>query len=127
MMALRCVLDTLRNPVGNKMFVFGATVTDQFKGRLREFKTFCDHTMQIAHFSHFPQPLKDYIEYGSRGQEPPRLVTTTSSPSLPIQTSALVTSAGSSSTITTTSAVHGAIERPTRQKVCYLQLMQLSL
>ena len=115
MTALRLVLDTLRNPVGNKMFSFGLTVTDQFKGRLKEFKTFCDAAMQLPHFPQFTGTLRDYIECGARGQEPLRTVTTTSSPSLPVQTTTVVASSGSTAPVTTAaSAMHGAIERPNR-------------
>ena len=45
--ALRCVLDALRKPIGNKMFAFGSEALEQFKQRLPEWPQFCQHLAQV--------------------------------------------------------------------------------
>ena len=45
--ALRCVLDALRKPFGNKMFAFGSEALEQFKQRLPEWPQYCQHLAQV--------------------------------------------------------------------------------
>ncbi|KAL0097780.1 Not1 transcription factor, partial [Phycomyces blakesleeanus] len=45
--ALRCVLDSLRKPLGSKMFNFGLQALTQFQSRLPEFPQFCACLLQI--------------------------------------------------------------------------------
>lgn len=47
--ALRCVLDALRNPPGSKMFNFGLEALLQFQPRLEEWPQYCAHLLQIPH------------------------------------------------------------------------------
>lgn len=47
--ALRCVLDALRNPPGSKMFSFGLQALQQFQSRLPEWPQYCAHLLQIPH------------------------------------------------------------------------------
>ncbi|XP_063987616.1 CCR4-NOT transcription complex subunit 1 [Diachasmimorpha longicaudata] len=70
-LALRFVLDALRKPEGSKMYYFGVAALDRFKGRLKEYQTYCEHVRAIQHFNEFPDHLIEYIEYGLQGQEPP--------------------------------------------------------
>ncbi|KAI9256566.1 CCR4-Not complex component, Not1-domain-containing protein [Phascolomyces articulosus] len=45
--ALRCVLDALRNSIGSKMFNFGVQALTQFQSRLSEWPQYCVHLLQI--------------------------------------------------------------------------------
>ncbi|KAG0182584.1 hypothetical protein DFQ29_003364 [Apophysomyces sp. BC1021] len=47
--ALRCVLDALRNPPGTKMFSFGIQALLQFQPRLPEWPQYCTHLLHIPH------------------------------------------------------------------------------
>ncbi|ORZ15115.1 CCR4-Not complex component, Not1-domain-containing protein [Absidia repens] len=47
--ALRCVLDALGNPPGNKMYNFGTQALAQFQRRLPEWPQYCTHLLQIPH------------------------------------------------------------------------------
>ncbi|KAF7728004.1 hypothetical protein EC973_006769 [Apophysomyces ossiformis] len=47
--ALRCVLDALRNPPGTKMFNFGIQALLQFQPRLPEWPQYCTHLLHIPH------------------------------------------------------------------------------
>ncbi|XP_066592088.1 CCR4-NOT transcription complex subunit 1 isoform X2 [Prorops nasuta] len=70
-LALRFVLDALRKPEGSKMYFFGIAALDRFKGRLKDYQTYCEHVRTIPHFHDFPAHLVEYVEYGLQGQEPP--------------------------------------------------------
>ncbi|XP_017106115.2 CCR4-NOT transcription complex subunit 1 isoform X1 [Drosophila bipectinata] len=70
-LSLRCVLDALRKPEGNKLFYFGITALDRFRTRLHTYNKYCEHIRSIPHFSDFPPHLIQYVEYGMHGQEPP--------------------------------------------------------
>ncbi|KAI8097006.1 CCR4-Not complex component, Not1-domain-containing protein [Halteromyces radiatus] len=50
--ALRCVLDSLRNPPGSKMYNFGTQALAQFQQRLSEWPQYCAHLLQIPHLQH---------------------------------------------------------------------------
>lgn len=70
-LALRCVLDALREKHGTKMFIFGITALDRFKTKLHSYQKYCEHIRSIPHFSEFPPHLIEYVEYGMQAQEPP--------------------------------------------------------
>jgi CCR4-NOT transcription complex subunit 1 len=48
-LGLRHVLDSLRKPLGSKMFRFGLTALLQFQSRLVEWPQYCNHIVQISH------------------------------------------------------------------------------
>ncbi|ODN04366.1 CCR4-NOT transcription complex subunit 1 [Orchesella cincta] len=70
--ALRFVVDALKKAPGSKMYYFGLAAVDRFKSRLKEYPQYCQHLASIPHFQEFPSHLIEYIEYGTRSQEPPR-------------------------------------------------------
>lgn len=80
------MVDALKKPPGSKMYYFGLAAVDRFKGRLKEYPQYCQHLASIPHFQEFPPHLIEYIEYGTRSQEPPR-PRTGSIPMPPIGTS----------------------------------------
>lgn len=45
--ALGYVLDSIRHPIGSKMFNFGIQALSQFKSRLHEWPQYCNHLLQI--------------------------------------------------------------------------------
>ncbi|KXS15104.1 Not1-domain-containing protein [Gonapodya prolifera JEL478] len=47
--ALRCVLDALRQPSNTQLFKFGARALAQFTSRLSEWPQFCSHLLSISH------------------------------------------------------------------------------
>lgn len=70
-LALRCVLDALRKEEGSKMYFFGITALDRFKGKLYMYQKYCEHVRSIPHFNEFPPHIIEYVEYGQQGLEPP--------------------------------------------------------
>ncbi|KAL1130932.1 hypothetical protein AAG570_012173 [Ranatra chinensis] len=70
-MALRYVLDALRKPKDSKMFFFGIAALDRFKSRLKEYRNYCEHIVNIPHYPHFPSHLIEYLEFGLQSKEPP--------------------------------------------------------
>ncbi|XP_065316483.1 CCR4-NOT transcription complex subunit 1-like isoform X2 [Gordionus sp. m RMFG-2023] len=72
--ALRFVLEALKRPGrGDKMRYFGLTALDSFKDRLWQYPQYCAHVAALPHFAtEFPSYLKEYIEYGIKGQEMPQ-------------------------------------------------------
>ena len=68
--ALRYVLEAVRKPHASKMYYFGITALDRFRHRLKEYPQYCQHLAGIPHFREFPSHLIEYIDSGSRGQEP---------------------------------------------------------
>ncbi|XP_013418035.1 CCR4-NOT transcription complex subunit 1 [Lingula anatina] len=115
--ALRYVLDALRKPSGSKMYLFGIAALDRFKTRLKDYPVYCQHLARIPHFSQFPQHMIEYVDFGSRSQEPPNrpqgpVVSTSSTRSLtpsgpPVVSTVTVT------TTTTTAAATAAVTKPT--------------
>ena len=69
--ALRYVLEAVKKPHATKMYYFGITALDRFRHRLKEYPQYCQHLAGIPHFREFPSHLIEYIDSGSRGQEPP--------------------------------------------------------
>lgn len=59
--ALRCVLDALRNPLGSKMFNFGLQAVMQFQGRLSEWPQFCASLLQITQLQQANPDLARFI------------------------------------------------------------------
>ncbi|KAG0302024.1 hypothetical protein BGZ98_007861, partial [Dissophora globulifera] len=60
--ALRYVLDALRNPPGSKMFNFGAQALSRFQSRLQEWPTYCSHLLQISHLQEAHPEMVRYIQ-----------------------------------------------------------------
>ncbi|XP_015786178.1 CCR4-NOT transcription complex subunit 1 [Tetranychus urticae] len=69
--ALRCVLEALRQPYSSKMYFFGIAALDRFKSKLKEYPLYCQHLTSIPHFNEFPRPLQEYIQYGASSEDPP--------------------------------------------------------
>ncbi|PJF16482.1 hypothetical protein PSACC_03678 [Paramicrosporidium saccamoebae] len=83
-LALRCVLDALRKPPGQKLFRFGVQAIMQFHTRLAEWPQYCAHLMQIPHLQQVYPELYVYIRSClSGGQAPPALSTPPISPPAP--------------------------------------------
>ncbi|KAG0225949.1 hypothetical protein BGW41_004453 [Actinomortierella wolfii] len=59
--ALRYILDALRNPPGSKMFNFGAQALSRFQSRLQEWPTYCTHLLQIPHLQEAHPEIIQYI------------------------------------------------------------------
>lgn len=59
--ALRCILDALRNPPGSKMFSFGLQALLQFRSRLHEWPQYCGHLLQIPHIQQTDPELALFI------------------------------------------------------------------
>ncbi|KAF9576644.1 hypothetical protein EC968_006992 [Mortierella alpina] len=59
--ALRYVLDALRNAPGSKMFNFGAQALSRFQSRLQEWPTYCSHLLQIPHLQQVHPEIVQYI------------------------------------------------------------------
>ncbi|WAR11775.1 CNOT1-like protein [Mya arenaria] len=59
--------------LATKMYYFGIAALDRFKTRLKDYPSYCQHLAAIPHFSQFPQPLIEFVEYGAQNQEPPQL------------------------------------------------------
>jgi CCR4-NOT transcription complex subunit 1 len=86
--ALRFVVDALKKSPGSKMYFFGLAALERFKNRLKEYPQYCQHLSTIPHFQEFPAHLIEYVEYGTRSQEPPR------SRTVPLPSSTLNNSVG---------------------------------
>ncbi|GFS04482.1 CCR4-NOT transcription complex subunit 1, partial [Elysia marginata] len=69
--ALRYILEALRKPPNTNMYHFGVASLERFKTRLKEYPQYCQHLAQIPHFNQIPSHLVEYVDYGSRSQEPP--------------------------------------------------------
>lgn len=93
--ALRFVVDALKKPPGSKMYFFGLAALERFKNRLKEYPQYCQHLSSIPHFQEFPPHLIDYVDSGTRSQEPPR--PRTASGGGPLQPPVTTTSSSSSS------------------------------
>lgn len=62
--ALRYVLEALKQNPSSKMYMFGTTALDRFKSRLKDCASYCSHILAIPHFSQFPKHLIEvYIFY----------------------------------------------------------------
>jgi len=60
--ALSNILEALRNMASKKMFHFGVNALEQFKGRLAEWPTYCQHIIQIPHIKQFQPEVVDWIQ-----------------------------------------------------------------
>jgi len=60
--ALSYILEALRNSQSKKMFNFGVNALEQFKGRLAEWPTYCQHIIQIPHIKQFHPEVADWIQ-----------------------------------------------------------------
>ncbi|RCH84773.1 hypothetical protein CU098_001795, partial [Rhizopus stolonifer] len=61
--ALRCVLDALKNPPGSKMFNFGIQALTQFQSRLPEWPQYCAHLLQIPALQQASPDLAHMIKF----------------------------------------------------------------
>ncbi|KAG5558355.1 hypothetical protein RHGRI_008322 [Rhododendron griersonianum] len=61
-LAIRTVLDALRNPPDRKIFAFGTLALEQFLDRLVEIPQLCHHILQISHLRGTRPKLVAYIE-----------------------------------------------------------------
>ncbi|RUP46545.1 hypothetical protein BC936DRAFT_146826 [Jimgerdemannia flammicorona] len=71
--ALRYVLDALRQPAGSKMFGFGVQALLQFQSRLPEWPQYCSHLLQIPQLQQAHPEIVRYIQstlQGNGGQSP---------------------------------------------------------
>ncbi|KAK4517846.1 aminopeptidase [Mucor velutinosus] len=67
--ALRYVLDALRNPMGSKMFNFGVQALRQFQNRLSEWPQYCSHLLQIPDLVQSQPDLAAFIQNAMNHQE----------------------------------------------------------
>lgn len=67
--ALRYVLDALRNPMGSKMFNFGVQALRQFKSRLGEWPQYCSHLLQISDLAQAQPDLFQFIQAAAMNQQ----------------------------------------------------------
>ena len=56
-LALRYVLEALKQESGSKMYLFGIAALDRFKTRLKDCAQYCQHIVTIQHFASFPKHL----------------------------------------------------------------------
>lgn len=56
-LALKYVLEALKQEYGSKMYMFGIAALDRFKLRLKDCAQYCQHIVAIPHFSQFPKLL----------------------------------------------------------------------
>ncbi|KAJ3175056.1 hypothetical protein HDU87_006452 [Geranomyces variabilis] len=61
-MALRYVLDALRQPVGSRLFKFGIQALSQFQARLGEWPQYCSLLLQIPHLYQAHPEIVQYIK-----------------------------------------------------------------
>lgn len=61
----------LSKPTTSRFCRFGIDVLDRCKNRLKDYSTFCQWILQLQNFQKFPPVLRDYIDYGARGIQPP--------------------------------------------------------
>lgn len=59
--ALRCVLEALKKPPGQKMFKFGLHALMQFQGRLAEWPQFSAHVLQIPNLQQIHPDLFNFV------------------------------------------------------------------
>ncbi|CEP14955.1 hypothetical protein [Parasitella parasitica] len=67
--ALRYVLDALRNPMGSKMFNFGVQALRQFQSRLKEWPQYCSHLLQVPGLVQSQPDLAAFIQSAMSQQE----------------------------------------------------------
>ncbi|KAJ3269632.1 hypothetical protein HDV01_001148 [Terramyces sp. JEL0728] len=68
--ALRYVLEALRQPVGSKLFQFGISALAQFQGRLPEWSQYCSLLLQIEHLHQAHPKIIHFIKNVQRQTTP---------------------------------------------------------
>lgn len=58
-LALKFVLEALKQEPNTKMYMFGLAALDKFKSRLKDCAQYCQHIVAIAHFGQFPAQLAE--------------------------------------------------------------------
>ena len=66
--ALRYVLDALRQPVGSKLFKFGIGALRQFQSRLNEWPQYCAHLVSIVNLQTSHPEIVAYIQQCQQGK-----------------------------------------------------------
>lgn len=61
-LGLRYVLESLRQPLGSKMFRFGVTALTQFQSRLTEWPPYCEHLSKIAHLTEASPEISQTVQ-----------------------------------------------------------------
>ena len=100
--ALRYVLDALRQPVGSKLFRFGVQALSQFQSRLDEWPQYCSHLLQIPHLVQAHPEIVQYIRSFQDNQAAGTATTATTEPGS--TTAAITTGALSENAITSPSS-----------------------
>jgi CCR4-NOT transcription complex subunit 1 len=60
--ALSYVLEALRKVQNQKMFSFGLNALEQFKGRLTEWPTYCQHILQVQHIQTMRPDVHQFVD-----------------------------------------------------------------
>ncbi|PRP81377.1 hypothetical protein PROFUN_11064 [Planoprotostelium fungivorum] len=61
-LALRYILNALKNPPGTKMFAFGLLALQQFRSRIYEWPQFCKHILDIPHLHTSHRDVVEFVE-----------------------------------------------------------------
>jgi CCR4-NOT transcription complex subunit 1 len=78
--ALRCVLEALKKPPGQKLFKFGLQALSQFQARLAEWPQYCAHILQIPGLQQVHPDLFAYVRNCLTGAPPAQQAPTGSTP-----------------------------------------------
>jgi len=70
---LKLLVQMLSKPATSRYYRFGIDVLDRCKNRLKDYVTFCQWILQLPNYQQFPRLLRDYIDFGARGIQPPNL------------------------------------------------------
>ncbi|CAF0914580.1 unnamed protein product [Brachionus calyciflorus] len=68
---LRLLIQMFNKPTTSKYYLFVLKVLDRCKYRLKDLTSFGQYLTQSPNYQELPRPLKDFVEFGSRGSLPP--------------------------------------------------------
>jgi len=68
---LKLLVQMLSKPATSRYYRFGIDVLDRCKSRLKDYVTFCQWILQLPNYQQLPRLLRDYIDFGARGIQPP--------------------------------------------------------